>query len=219
MTQRLLFFLTLGFLILFLVGCGHTPVTRTIFDSLPSSSNDILDKIRLNPQFRYLRVTVKNRPLLMVLGYTEDHTNGKIETWYSKEGEVIRFQNGRIIATSGLETDWLNVNHSSLPSWYELEKKFTANYQRYRDQMPGYRFGIVEFVSVYLTIPPTNSKIVKTAANQFRWYEEVTLKTQSKLPSARFAIQDQQGVLSVVYGEQCLTEDFCLSWQLWPVSQ
>ena len=215
---RFFLFLSLALSIVFFTGCGHTPVTRTVFDAIPSF-NKTVDRFSTNPNLRYLRVTVKNQSIFMVLGYTEKNSVGDIEVWYSSTGEVIRLQNGRIIGTIGLETDWLNVIHLSLPSWNSLANNPKALYQRQRDQMPGYRFGIVESISIYPTPTPTNSKIVNTLANQFRWYEEVTLNTDNKLPSARYAVQNLDGVLRIAYGEQCLTENFCLSWQLWPVTK
>ena len=215
---RFFLFLSLALSIVFFTGCGNTPVTRTVFDAIPSF-NKTVDRFSTNPNLRYLRVTVKNQSIFMVLGYTEKNSVGDIEVWYSSTGEVIRLQNGRIIGTIGLETDWLNVIHLSLPSWNSLANNPKALYQRQRDQMPGYRFGIVESISIYPTPTPTNSKIVNTLANQFRWYEEVTLNTDNKLPSARYAVQNLDGVLRIAYGEQCLTENFCLSWQLWPVTK
>jgi len=215
MSQRRL--LGLAFGIFFLIsGCGHTPVTRTIFDAVPSLSKQNLDSFILNPNLRYLRITVQDRSILMVRGYTEQHTAGNIDVWYSSKGEVIRLQNGRIIGTAGLETDWLNVSYLSLPSWQSLSEVSSATYYRERDQMPGYRFGIKESLAIYRTPPPSNSKMVKMVANKFRWYEEASHNTPNKLPSARFAIQNIDGVLQVAYGEQCLTDSYCLSWQLWP---
>ena len=220
MTQsRFNFFLALGFLIILMSGCGHTPVTRTVFDAIFDSSRDKVDRFNTNPNYRYLRVTLKNTVGLMVLGYTEQHEDGKIEVWYSNTGQVIRLQNGRIIGTVGLENDWLNVNYQTLPSWQELAQGSTVIYKRKRDQMPGYLFGILDFVSVYPTPPPTNSKIVKFAPKQLRWYEETALNNRHKLASARFAVLEKEGAFNVVYGEQCLTDNFCLSWQTWPITQ
>jgi len=218
MFQRRL--LGLAFGIFFLMsGCGHTPVTRTIFDAVPSLSKQNLDSFILNPNLRYLRITVQDRSILMVRGYTEQHTAGIIDVWYSSKGEVLRLQNGRIIGTAGLETDWLNVSYSSLPSWQTLANVSSAIYYLERDQMPGYRFGIKESLAIYRTPPPTNSKMVKTSAKHFRWYEEVSQNSPNNLPSARFAVQEIGGVFQVAYAEQCFTENYCLSWQLWPVVQ
>ena len=154
----------------------------------------------------------------MVQGYTQPRADGNIEVWYSNGGEVIRLQNGRVIGTAGLATDWLNVNYTSLPSWQSL-KQASVIYHRERDQMPGYRFGIKESVMIYPTPAPTNSKLVKTSAKQFRWYEEVSQNSPNNLPSARFAVQEIGGVFLVAYAEQCFSDSDCLSWQLWPVVQ
>ncbi len=163
-------------------------------------------------------MTVQNRTILMVQGYTERRADGNIEVWYSNGGEVIRLQNGRVVGTAGLATDWLNVNYTSLPSWQSL-KQASAIYHRERDQMPGYRFGIKESVTIYPTPAPTNSKLVKTSAKHFRWYEEVSQNSPNNLPSARFALQEIGGVFQVAYAEQCFSDSYCLSWQLWPVAQ
>ena len=212
------FFFVFGLIISFSSGCGHTPVTRTLFDAIPSLSQKDVNSFNLNPNLRYLRVTVQNRTILMVQGYTERSADGNIEIWYSNGGEVIRIQNGRVIGTAGLETDWVSVNYTSLPSWQSL-KQASANYHRERDEMPGYRFGIKESVTIYPTPVPTNSKLVKTSAKYFRWYEEVSQNSPNNLPSARFAVREIGGVFQVAYAEQCFTETYCLSWQLWPVGQ
>ena len=155
----------------------------------------------------------------MVQGYTERRADGNIEVWYSNGGEVIRLQNGRVIGTAGLVTDWLNVNYMSLPSWQNLTQGFPAIYHRERDQMPGYRFGIKESMRIYPTPAPSNSKMVKAVANNFRWYEEVSQDSPNNLPSARFAVREIGGVFQVAYAEQCFSENYCLSWQLWPVAE
>ena len=105
--------LCLALVMLLLSACGHTPVTRTIFDALPWLGKGV-DDLRLDANLRYLRITVGSRVLLMVLGYIEPDPAGPIDTWYSQEGEVIRLQNGRIAATSGLTTAWRAVRNYSL---------------------------------------------------------------------------------------------------------
>ena len=151
--------LCLALTLLSLFACGHTPVTRTLFDAIPGLSQKA-DSINLNPSLRYLRVTVRGRVVLMVLGYVEPHPEGQVETWYSSEGEVIRLQNGRIVATAGLETDWRAVRNFSLPAWKDLVGRPAVVYRRERDEMPGYRFGIAESVSLYPVAVPSNARLV-----------------------------------------------------------
>ena len=159
--------------LLFVTGCGHTPVTRTLMDAVNSGKH--ADKIQLNPKLRYLRVTVQGRVVLMVLGYLEPSPDGEIETWYSSEGELIRLQNGRLVGTGGLETDWRVVKNVSLPAWKELDGRTAVTYRRERDEMPAYRFSIAETVSLYPIPVPTNAKLAGLPAHGLRWYEEAVI--------------------------------------------
>jgi len=201
--------------LLFFGACGHTPVTRTLFDAIPGLGKRV-DDITLNPQLRYLRVTTRGRVVLMVLGYAEPHPDGEIETWYSSEGEVIRLQDGRVVGTAGLETDWRAVRNFSLPAWKDLTGRASATYRRERDEMPGYRFGIAERVSIYPTPVPGNAKLAGLRADVLRWYEESVLGQKDGLPTARYGLQVREGEPRVVYGEQCLSGSLCIAWQRWP---
>ena len=210
--------LCLALTLLSLFACGHTPVTRTLFDAIPGLSQKA-DSINLNPSLRYLRVTVRGRVVLMVLGYVEPHAEGQIETWYISEGEVIRLQNGRVVGTAGLETDWRAVRNFSLPAWKDLLGRQALVYRRERDEMPGYRFGIAESVSLYPVRAPSNARLVGLPVAGLRWYEEAVLGQPEGLPSARYALLAREGELRVVYGEQCLSQNLCLAWQTWPAPQ
>ena len=201
--------------VIFLGACGHTPVTRTLFDAIPALGRNV-DDIKLNPNLRYLRVTVRGRAALMVLGYAEPHPDGEIATWYSSEGEVMRLQNGRIVGTAGLETDWRAVRNYSLPAWKDVVGRPAVTYRRERDEMPGYRFGIVETVSLYPVRAPSNARLVGRPVEGLRWYEEAVLGQPDGLASGRYALRIAQGELRVIYGEQCLSRDLCLAWQTWP---
>ena len=210
--------LCLALAVLSLCACGHTPVTRTLFDAIPGLGKNV-DAIPLNPNLRYLRVTVRGRVAFMVLGYVEPYPEGQIDTWYSGEGEVIRLQNGRVVGTAGLETDWRAVRNFSIPAWKDMVGRQAGSqvlvYRRERDEMPGYRFGIAESVSLYPVRPPSNAKLLGLPVDGLRWYEEAVLGQPDGLPSARFALYEKEGVHLVIYGEQCLSQDLCLSWQIW----
>ena len=203
----------LALTLLALGACGHTPVTRTLFDAIPGLGKKV-DDIPLNPNLRYLRVTVRGRVVLMVLGYVEPHPESEIETWYSSEGELIRLQNGRVVATAGLETDWRAVRNFSLPAWKDMVGRPAVVYRRERDEMPGYRFGIAESVSLYPVRVPNNARLAGLRSESLRWYEEAVLGQPDGLPSARFALH--AGEPRVIYGEQCLSPNLCLAWQAWP---
>ena len=200
---------------------GHTLVTRTLIDAIPGLGKNT-DDIPLNPSLRCLRVTVRGRVALMVLGYVEPHPEGVIDTWYSREGELIRLQNGRVVATAGLETNWRMVKNFSLPAWKDMLAQQAGPkplvYPRERDEMPGYRYGIAESVSLYPVRAPSNAKLVGLPVQDLRWYEETVLGQPDGLPSARFALHVKDGDPRVIYGEQCLSQNLCFSWQTWPAT-
>lgn len=216
--MRLFEFKSLVFMLAFacLSACNHTPVTLTVFEAAGWGKS--VDSIRPNPKLRYLRVTTGDRVALMVLGYVDTTPQGPIETWYSSEGEVLRLQNGRVVATTGLRVDWRDVRYTRLPAWTEVTERAPTFFDRLHDEMPGYRFGISETVSLIRVPVPHNAKLVGLPASALVWYEESVRGTPHGLPSARYGLRPQAGVPVVVYGEQCLSVDFCLAWQPWPVT-
>lgn len=198
-----------------LSACGHTPVTRTVADVF--SKGAPVSDIPLNPSLSYLRVVYQGREALMVLGYSDPHPLGTIDTWYSRDGEMIRLQNGRIQATAGLGLDWRSVSYQSLPSWQSIVEKANAQFSRVRDEMPGYRFGIRDTVAVYATAPPKDAPLKGIAAADLFWFEEtVSGVGPRQRPSARYGVRNGPEGPIVVYGEQCLSLQLCIAWQTWP---
>ncbi|MEZ2295915.1 YjbF family lipoprotein [Variovorax sp. RCC_210] len=171
---------------------------------------------KFNPNFRYLKTTVNGRAIYMVLGYVDKRADGQVEVWYSSAGEVIKLLNGHLAGTTGLSVDWREVRFSSLPSWQGDAAKSTS-YSRERDLMPGYRFGVRDDVVRTPIAPPKNSALSATAAGPLQWYEErsVSRPANLSLPAARFAVSAASGTPQVVYSEQCISSDLCMSFERW----
>lgn len=199
-----------------LIGCAHTPVSLTVFEALGIGKN--VDAIKLNPKLRYLRVSTPDRVALMVLGYSVDSPEGAVETWYSSGGEVLKLQNGRVVSSAGLYTDWRSVKYSGLPTWRQVIDKKIAEYSRTRDQMPAYKFGIQEQLVLGAVATPDNTRLLGVSASALHWFEETVKGSQHGWPSARYAIGFKDFAPTVVYGEQCFANDRCISWQTWPAS-
>jgi len=201
-----------------LTGCSHTPITLTFYEAAGIDKRTNLDDFKLNPSLSYLRVTIKDKPLLMVLGYTETLPQGTLDTWYSNQGEVLQLLNGRVWSTAGVAIDWKNVRFESLPSWTSLQAQGSAQFLRTHDQMPGYAFGIQQKLQIYSVSAPAQSNLVGLPASQLKWFEEKVVSTKSDtLPSARYGIALKDGQPVQVYGEQCFSNELCFSWQAWPV--
>lgn len=197
-----------------LSACGHTPITLTVADSLRTDST--ADSITLKPELRYLRVVAAGRTALMVLGYLEPSPTGPVETWYSNAGEVLKLQAGRVVGTVGLPVDWRSVRYSGLPSWAEMATRPVAEFERRRDEMPGYRYGIAETVVIRQVRAPADARLSGVPAGELLWFEETVAGPGRQRPSARYGLRSRDGTVAVVYGEQCFTPDQCMSWQAWP---
>lgn len=212
MQRNFLFIIAISFL----VGCVQTPLTKTISDALGWSQN--VDERNLNPDYRYLRVSTPERAFLMVLGYVDSSPNGNIETWYTNAGQVLRLQNGRLLSTKGFAVEWVSVTYKDLPTWSEAAARPRTRFIRYRDEMPGYKVGVFDMVTIRNIDPPQDTRIAGVAPTSLRWLEETTDTSPRARPSARYGIATRDGKIDVVYAEQCLGQQFCLAWQTWPAT-
>ena len=170
----------------------------------------------LRSDLRYLRVTVQGKALLMVLGYVDrDENNRSVEVWYSADGEVLRTLSGRLVGLTGAPIEWSHVRlPASLPAWRDASSG--QRYIRQLDEMPGYRWERVDHVTMRLVSPPGSARLEGMKLGELLWFEEV-VDDQPAWATARYAIT--QGEKEPVYGEQCLSETLCLSWQFWPPSR
>jgi hypothetical protein len=191
-----------------LLGACSEPM-RALSDSysLVRQNNDAqIDRTVLAKEHQYLKVSSRGRSALLVLGNVEQNAAGPVEVWYSGAGEVLRIQNGRLIGATGLATEWMNVR---------LSITAPTSYARRRDVMPAYDFGESDVVTVTPIDMPGNTRYSGPEASALRWFAE---RTQGRiaLRDSRYGVLNRDGHAVVVYGEQCLDDRLCLSWQRWP---
>ena len=98
--------------------------------------------------------------------------------------------------------------------WGDIGGEAVA-YRRTRDEMPGYRMGIEEALTIRAIAPPSDSRLAGFDAGALRWFEERSESADALAP-ARYAMSTTDG--RVLYGEQCLTRKLCLAWQRWPAA-
>jgi hypothetical protein len=194
-------------------------------------AKDATTGVRLNPDLRYLRVTVDGRVAFVARGGVEQHPQGPIESYFSAAREVLRFQNGRLVGALGLNTEWRSVSLPELPSWSDLAKAGKPlKWERVRDVMPGYRYGVRDALVLQVMPPPTGSALQQVDPRNLVWFEEQSAGERvaglgdllgradgMALPPARYAVDVRDGVGTVIYGEQCLAPTLCLAWQRWEV--
>lgn len=208
------------------VGCSTRidAMVQTVKAISPDDNVDLVANAKLVPSFRYLRVMRDDVAALLTLGYVDPHPQGEIEVWYSAKKEVLRIQNGRLVGLTGADIEWRHVEISGRSAWPSRSEP-PVTYTRTIDVMPGYRFGIVDQVTVHAIDAPPKSNLVSLPPGKLAWFEEGD--AMGRLPPARFALHmplqpatpNSGGNTSlpvVIYGEQCLTREACFSWQQWP---
>jgi group 4 capsule polysaccharide lipoprotein GfcB/YjbF len=182
-----------------------------------------IEDAKLNPDFRYLRVTIGGRVVLLALGYLDKHPQGTIEVWYSAEREVVRLQNGRLVGAAGLATEWRHVVLPEFPDWSVLASGGAPlRWSRTRDVMPGYRYGLRDSLALQIVPPPPASALQGLDPKELTWFEERLADEslpKTALPAARYAVQVAGKEAIVVYGEQCLAPQTCFTWQRWPAGK
>ncbi len=200
----------------FLAACGSRSegmlaAAKVIFKFGPDSA----DVATLNPSFRYLRVMIDERTLLLVLGYVDADPLGPVEVWYSASSEVLRLQNGHVVGLTGTGDEWRRVQMLGVPKWPDTSASPSPEvFTRVRDVMPGYRFGIRDSLALGPIAAPARSNLAILKSSDLRWFEVV--EESGKLPPARFALSGSGQGVTVVYSEQCISRGLCLSWQRWP---
>lgn len=216
-----------GCLMFALAGC-QSGVTNPVLQTLQTAfwGAEQPSGAGLDPGFAYLRVTAGSKVAFLALGYVDPHPKGPIEVWYSADREVIRLQNGRIVGVAGTLSEWRQVRLPVLPSWRELAKQSGPYaWQRVRDVMPGYQFNVVDQLQLRVITPPSQSVLRVIPPASLTWFEESrlpdsTTKTAANdLRPARYGVEFSGDTERVVYGEQCLDAEFCITWQRWVAGQ
>ena len=216
-----------GLMIVLLPGCQSLEDSAT-FKTLEAAIWGVRQPTgtELDRRFAYLRATAGKNVAFLVLGYVDPHLQGPVEVWYSADKEVLRFRNGRLVGASGMQTEWRQVHVPDLPTWKELaNRKSPYTWHRVRDVMPGYQFNIRDELRLHTIAPPAGSALQGIASSSLTWFEETMVQAPSSgsdvqaLPPARYAVNFSGHSEKVVYGEQCLSADLCLTWQRWTAGQ
>lgn len=203
-------------------GCASSQAAA--FDALRlavsrGGANADTSQQRLNPQYRYLRLTVNGQPTMLVLGYVDQADSAApVQVWYSGAGEVIRLQHGRLAGLVGTPTEWRDVRWpQGVPTWQAALQQPSATYDRVLDQMPGYRLNVVQPMRLETLATPGATAWFGTVPADLQWFRETSSK--GGLPPSRYAVRPGPQGAVPVYGEQCVAADLCLTWQTWPVDQ
>jgi hypothetical protein len=219
MRQRYLNLLASGLVCLMVTSCTSTNTSALSGLKQVLGFSSSIDNVKLNPAYRYLRISISGRVSYVALGDIDKNPESTIEVYYGGGGEVLRFQHGRLAGATGLVAEWRNVFMQGVPSWTNVAMTESGiAWRRVRDVMPAYRHNLEEQVLTRRTPSPRKSEITGTVPDDLTWFEEQVLPSTSsveRLPLSRYAVSIQNNVELVVYGEQCVSTTLCIAWQQW----
>lgn len=176
---------------------------------------------QLKPDTRYLKVRNLQGAVLLVFNSAEATltTGVASEVWRSGANEIVKFQEGRLVSTSGLATDWLAVRYIGAPAWTQLLSNSDANiasYTRRVDLKRGYQFDKTQTLTLKRIAQPLGHMLQGIDRPDAVWFEETAAPSQ--LPSSIYAAVpnwNQTGQAKVVYTWHCIKADECFSFQEW----
>lgn len=193
--------------------------------SLLNPWHDPIREVTLNPQVRYLRVTVSGKPSLFALGYQEVVKDSESidQIWYSKAGEMIRIRDDRLMSVLGVSGELKRTAYEGLPrDWASVSVSMT--FTRVRDLDSPYAHRTRERVTL-MRVPAAAPAGYRTQAGQgYRlsdlvWFEEryQAESTTGVQPGDRslFGVLVSSKQARVVYSEQCARPGLCLTMQEW----
>ena len=167
----------------------------------------------LNPRYRYLRLTVNGRPVMMILGFVEGPSAAPTEVWYSSASEVLRLRDAMVVGSAALPVNWLDVHYSAWPRWNDSAQSFTRSV----DVQPGYRFGLNQHLELRPVASPGSRELLGVDPRSVHWY---ALRDTATHHTDYYAVRQRPGARpDVIYGEQCLDARLCLTWQHWPAQR
>ena len=177
-----------------------------------------------DPRYTFLRVKANGYPPgMLALGFIDPHPEGPVFVWYSSAGDVLRTQNGRIVGSTGTPVEWSALRWLSAPPAWNAVPVGGYRYERERDVMPDYQFGIRETLYGEARPVPPDAELPATLpaelAHRYSWYREVVSGSTAShwLPPSLFAWGRYADEWTVVYSKQCLSPDLCIELQRWPV--
>ncbi len=188
---------------------------------------------RLKPGVEYLKVQMNGRQLMMALGYrtlpkpsqavlnrsdasmksTQLYSKDEFthEFWYSANKETLELVEGRIESTMGMPSDWRQSSKTP-QTWESIILNSPIFWTRTRDLMPGYRYGFKDEIQTRVIPAPTKTQDSTLPPNSDAvWFEDI-VSSKDKNNSTRSFKQIFESVNGkIVYSEQCIASDLCLS--------
>lgn len=199
-----------------LAGCGANmrAALSTAGQALDGGQSTVAPAVVLDPRFEYLRVQIGRQAGRMVRADPGGAPVGRLSTWYSADGAVLRLDDGRLIGFSDGQRSWQAHAPGDRIDWAGVSAGRLHRYQRTVDQQPGYRIGQRESRQVIaMALPPAEHRYTG-GEGPVEWFVDQEAEGQGVV--VWYAVSMAGPTPSVRYGQACLWAEACLSWQLWP---
>lgn len=188
-----------------------------------------------DPRFEYLALTRESVSIYMALGYRTAIVDSSLEPtqvvhehWYSSRREVLVLEDGRLHQTLGSALEWRAVRLHGRPRWQELVRDAQPqSWTRVRDEMPGYRYGVVDLIRTRRVDPGVEAVpegplgLTPAARAALVWVRDDVRSTLADGNawhfSQWFALTARAEGWGVVWSRQCLAPQWCFDLQ--PVAQ
>ncbi|WP_156819147.1 hypothetical protein [Psychrobacter lutiphocae] len=194
----------------------------------------------LNPQFNYIKLIMNGQTLWLAQGVTQQWPVANTQVFYSSDRSVFKWANGRLIAVTTPLIDW----REHLPQAINWPAQKPFQFQRYVDRIEGI-LALPEFREVNESLPPAHHSYVGDEANlvwvhEYSVHQKAdtqSYRSQADIPSKASKLLQQltgtsksnqayasfdawyafefQNMKTPVYGQQCISKQYCLSWQVW----
>ena len=163
------------------------------------------------------RVVRDGRLALLARGSIDKKNGRDTEVFFSARSEVLKLTGGRIEEFSGEQRHILiQPPGAGYPAW-SLDTP--TEYSVEIDARPSYRFSIQQRrVLRPLLQPPKKTNLKEIDPASLKWFEELPLDHSTAHERSLFGVRFEAGEPQVVYSEQCIASDLCLTLQRWRAS-
>jgi hypothetical protein len=165
----------------------------------------------LQADLRYLLVQSEGREALMVWVGTERTSLCVASVWVSADGVVMRLCQGRLIGVSEPQRQWQLLDESAALNAHLASTNRSIHHQ-ITDQHPGFLFGNIRTVEK-ISLPNLDTHTPWFGKHpQMQWVEE-----RDHLSGVSLTLYTVNSEHDGMAGQRCITPDWCLQWQTWPI--
>ncbi len=180
--------------------------TKTVFKAKEAPPN-------LNPQFNYMRLVMNGHTLWLAQGSIEPWPAANTKVFYSADRSVFKWSNGRLTSVTTPLLDWREHLLQSI-NW-STAKPFKIS--RDVDNIDGIG-AMTEQRELSLVSAPKHHGYIGDDATLV-WVHEYTVPqsqvSQSYPSYDNWYAFEPHNMNEPVYGQQCISKRYCLSWQVW----